>query len=101
MSAQKTFAPGSGSGRGRGMREPSHLSRAELRKSLGKGSTVWRLFSFIFKHYKVRFAVVLACIVVSSLTTLASSLFTKTLIDDYITPMVSSAAPDYGRWRWP
>ena len=96
MSAQKTFAPGSGSGRGRGMREPSHLSRAELRKSLGKGSTVWRLFSFIFKHYKVRFAVVLACIVVSSLTTLASSLFTKTLIDDYITPMVSSAAPDYG-----
>lgn len=96
MSAQKTFAPGSGSGRGRGMREPSHLSRAELRKSLGKGSTVWRLFSFIFKHYKVRFAVVLACIVVSSLTTLASSLFTKTLIDDYITPMVSSATPDYG-----
>ena len=77
-----------------GMREP-HMSRAELKKSLGKGSTVWRLFGFIFKHYKWRFVIVLVCIVVSALATLASSLFTRTLIDDYITPMLSQAAPDY------
>ena len=77
-----------------GVREP-HMSRAELKKSLGKGSTVWRLFGFIFKNYKIRFAVVLACIVVSALTTLASSLFTRTLIDDYITPMLSQSVPDY------
>ena len=75
-------------------REP-HMSRADLKRSLGKGSTVWRLFSFIFKHYKYRFVIVLACIVVSALATLASSLFTRTLIDDYITPMLSQAAPDY------
>ena len=85
--------PAGGRMRG-GVREP-HMSRAELKKSLGKGSTVWRLFGFIFKNYKIRFAVVLACIVVSALTTLASSLFTRTLIDDYITPMLSQSVPDY------
>ena len=85
--------PAGGRMRG-GVREP-HMSKAELKKSLGKGSTVWRLFGFIFKNYKIRFAVVLACIVVSALTTLASSLFTRTLIDDYITPMLSQSVPDY------
>lgn len=93
MSAQKTFAPG-GPGKGRGMREPQ-MSRAELKKSLGKGSTVWRLFGYIFKNYKWRFLVVLLCIVVSALATLASTLFTRTLIDDYITPMIGQVAPDY------
>ncbi len=90
MSAQQRMG---GRPRG-GVREP-HMSREELKSSLGKGSTVWRLFSFIFKNYKIRIGIVLVCIVVSALATLASSLFTKTLIDDYITPMLSMAAPDY------
>ncbi|MBR1926453.1 MAG: hypothetical protein IJ840_01680, partial [Bacteroidales bacterium] len=77
-----------------GVREPN-MSREDMKKSLGKGSTVWRLFGFIFKNYKIRFGVVLVCIVVSALTTLASSLFTKTLIDDYISPMLTQAVPDY------
>jgi len=79
----------------RRMHEPTHMSKADLRKSLGKGSTVWRLFSLIFKHYKWGFAIVVVCIVVSSLTSLASSLFTRTLIDDYISPMVASHSSDY------
>ena len=90
MSAQQRMG---GRPRG-GVREP-HMSREELKSSLGKGSTVWRLFSFIFKNYKIRIGIVQVCIVVSALATLASSLFTKTLIDDYITPMLSMAAPDY------
>ena len=77
-----------------GVREP-HMTKAELKKSLGKGSTVWRLFGLIFKNYKFRFGIVLVCIVVSALTTLASSLFTRTLIDDYITPMLSQSVPDF------
>ena len=64
-------------------------------KDLKKDSTVFRLFKYIFKNYKVNFVVVLLCIVVSSITSLASSLFTRTLIDDYITPMTAAAAPDY------
>ena len=64
-------------------------------KDLKKDSTVFRLFKYIFMNYKVNFIVVLLCIVVSSVTSLASSLFTRTLIDDYITPMTAAAAPDY------
>ena len=94
MSARANIPSGEfGKGRG-GTRQPG-LSRAELKKSLGKDSTVWRLFRFIFKNWKFRLIVVLVCIVVSSLATLASSLFTKTLIDDCITPMLSSASPSY------
>ena len=58
-------------------------------------ASVWRLFSLIFKHYKVGLLVVAACIVVSTLATLASTLFTKTLIDDYILPMANSGSSDF------
>ena len=64
-------------------------------KDLKKDSTVFRLFRYILKNYKVNFVVVTLCIIVSSITSLASSLFTRTLIDDYITPMTAAAAPDY------
>jgi len=64
-------------------------------KDLQKDSTVFRLFKYIFKHYKINFVVVTICIIVSSLTSLASSLFTRSLIDDYILPMTAAAAPDY------
>ena len=78
-----------GPGQDRGPRAGATL------KDLKKDSTVFRLFRYIFKNYKVSFIVVLLCIVVSSLTSLASSLFTRSLIDDYITPMTAAAAPDY------
>ena len=80
--------------RGGGGPERGPRAGASL-KDLKKDSTVFRLFRYIFKNYKVNFIVVLRCIVVSSLTSLASSLFTRSLIDDYITPMTSAAAPEY------
>jgi len=84
--------PGFGNMRGGGDRGPR--AGASL-KDLKKDSTVFRLFKYIFRNYKVNFVVVLLCIVVSSITSLASSLFTRTLIDDYITPMTAAAVPDY------
>ena len=64
-------------------------------KDLKKDATVFRLFRYIFRNYKVHFLVVVLCIIISSLTSLASSLFTRSLIDDYITPMTAAAAPDF------
>ena len=66
-------------------------------KDLKNIGTVKRLFAFIFKNYKVHIGIVLVCIVISSVTSLASSLFTRTLIDDYITPMLDrmGAGPDF------
>jgi ATP-binding cassette subfamily B protein len=78
-----------------GPNDGGKLSGKELRSKLGKGSSVWRLFRYIFRNYKIRFGIVLLCIILSSLATLASSLFNKTLIDKYIVPMLSAEIPDY------
>jgi len=67
-----------------------------------KRSTLWRLFKIVMKNYEFSFMAVAVCIVVTACTTLASTLFTRTLIDDYITPMIGQAHPTTGRWprRW-
>ena len=61
-----------------------------------KKSTLWRLFKFVMKNYKFSFLAVAVCIAITACTTLASTLFTRTLIDDYITPLIGQANPDYG-----
>ena len=60
-----------------------------------KLSTVTRLFKLILHKNKWRIALVLLFILISTLATLASTLFTKTLLDDYVVPMIGQAAPDY------
>ena len=57
-------------------------------------NTVKRLFSYIGK-YKLRLAFVFVCIIISAAAGGASSLFLKTLIDDYITPMLLSGGADF------
>lgn len=57
--------------------------------------TVKRLLSYIFRNYKGRFVIVLVCILLSSLAGVAGSLFLETLIDDYITPLIGTDAPDF------
>lgn len=55
-----------------------------------------RLCKYVIQHYKLSSFLVLVFIVFSSLAGVASSLFLKSLIDDYITPMVmSSDAPSF------
>lgn len=56
--------------------------------------TVKRLLSYM-KPFTPQLIVVCVCILITSGASVASSLFLKTLIDDYILPLVGSAAPDY------
>lgn len=56
------------------------------------GKTVKRLLSYLLKH-KITVIVVAVCIILSSLTNVASSVFLQLLIDDYITPALGSANP--------
>ena len=58
-------------------------------------ATLQRMFNFVMKHYKWAIVVVLACVFISSITSLISSLFTKTLIDDYIVPLTQVENPQY------
>ena len=56
---------------------------------------IWRMAKLVLGDYKLSIGVVLVCIVVTSITTLASTLFTRTLIDDYIVPLTQTANPEY------
>ncbi|HJK12573.1 MAG TPA: ABC transporter ATP-binding protein, partial [Methanocorpusculum sp.] len=52
------------------------------------GKTIKRLFGYLTGMDRVRFAVVLICIVISALAGVVSSLFMEVLIDNYITPLI-------------
>ena len=56
-------------------------------------SVVKRLLSYIFKDYKLQFFLVIVCIIISSIASVAGSLFLETLIDDYIEPMIGVENP--------
>ncbi len=57
-----------------------------------KGS-LSRLLGYLWRGYKWRLLVVLFCIFISTLASVAASLFLETLIDDYISPLLLQAAP--------
>ena len=54
-----------------------------------------RLMGYIWKDYKFQLLLVLVCILLSSVTGVIASLFLRTLIDSYITPLLHSANPDF------
>ena len=56
---------------------------------------IGRLMGYIKREYKVRFMLVILCILVSAIANVAGSLFLGSLIDDYITPLLSAADPDF------
>ena len=82
------------------MARPNQFSRPPkgvrgIRKAKDGKKTLKRLLSCIFSDYKLHFLVVLIFILISSVAGVAGSLFTKTLLDDYITPMLSMDIPDF------
>ena len=60
------------------------------------GALFKRLVAYVMKGYKFHVIVVLICIIVSVLANVQGTLFTKTLIDDYILPLLGTENPDFG-----
>lgn len=58
--------------------------------------TVKRLMTFVTDTYRIRFLFVLVCIFLSSIAGVLGSLFLRSLIDDYISPLLLSEHPVYG-----
>ena len=56
--------------------------------------TLRRLMSY-FKAYKGRFLIVLVCILLGALANVSASMFLKTLIDDYVAPLLLQAEADF------
>lgn len=57
---------------------------------------IGRLFGILFRNYGIHMAAVMICIVTTVFSSVQGTMFTKTLIDSYITPMIGQANPDYG-----
>ncbi len=55
-----------------------------------------RVLGYVMARYKFLFLLVLVCIAVSVAANLQGTLFMRTLIDDYITPLLVSPDPDFG-----
>ena len=62
--------------------------------------SVGAVFAFMFRRYKLLFALVVVGILASSFAMVRSTLFTQSLIDNYITPMLQQVqqgqTPDFG-----
>lgn len=78
----------------RGPRGPRHSGGIKHLSKEGR-RTIIRLLRMVIKDYKWSLLVVVACTFITPIATLSSTLFTKTLIDDYIIPLTQAASPDY------
>ncbi len=54
-----------------------------------------RLIGVIFKKYKIQMIIVFICIFLSVLANVQGTLFIRSLIDDYITPMIGAKNPNF------
>ena len=59
------------------------------------GKILKRIFSMIFEKYSIHVIVVLICVFLNTYASIQGTLFTKTLIDDYIAPMLLKSSPDF------
>ena len=76
-----------------GMRQHNQMPIGETQGK--KRDILLRLIKLVLKHYKFSLLTVAVCIIITAVTTLASTLFTRTLIDDYIVPLTQTAHPDF------
>ncbi len=86
MAEVKEIKGGPGA-RGRGMPRP---------KVENPGALFKRIMGYVFKFYPIHMLTVLACILLTVFSSVQGTLFTKTLIDAYIQPMLDSGSTDYG-----
>lgn len=59
------------------------------------GKLIRRLLQFIMSRYGAQYVIVIICIFISVLCNTRGTMFMKSLIDDYIVPMVNSGSRDF------
>ena len=59
------------------------------------GRLLKRILSYVFGYYKIQLIVVIVCILGAVFANVQGTMFMRTLIDQYITPMMGQASPDF------
>ena len=57
--------------------------------------TIKRLFGMMFSKYKKRLVLVFICLIISSIVSVSAPWFSKTIIDDYIMPLLGQTDPSF------
>lgn len=73
----------------------SSKDRKKMLTDKNTASALKRLTDYIWKDYKYQMLIVILCILLSAVTGVVASLFLRALIDDYITPLLITDAPDF------
>lgn len=68
-----------------------------MRKQMPKhaGKTIRRLLKYVVSRYKLRFALVILCILLSAAANVIGAMFLQVLVDDYIAPMIGLTDPNF------
>ncbi len=73
--------------------------RTNEKKSGSRTTTATRLISRVIKYmlhyYKFPFMLVIACILITAIATVVGATFPQTLVDDYITPMLTNGSDNF------
>ena len=59
------------------------------------GKILKRVISMILEKYWLHMIIVISCVFINTFASIQGTLFTKTLIDDYIAPLLNQNTPDY------
>ena len=62
----------------------------------GPGAVLNRVLRYMLHSYKLPFVLVVCCILLSATATVVAATFPQTLVDDYVVPMLSGGADDFG-----
>lgn len=81
---------------------PNNATRGPGRRGMGpkpklkdaKG-TFFRILKYVGEKYAIQCVMVLICIIVTTISNVRGTMFTKSLIDDYIVPLLTQDTPDF------
>ncbi len=74
---------------------PGHHMRGPKPKIENPGKLFKRLMGYVLKNYAPHVIIVVVCIFVGVLANIQGTLFTQTLIDEYIMPLLGTPDPDF------
>ena len=80
------------------LEQPKHMPRGvrmpgkQIKDPKGK---LLRILKYVFKDYGLQCIIVLVCIIIGVLANVQGTMFTKTLIDNYIIPLTKDSDPNF------
>ena len=64
-------------------------------RAAASAKLVIRVIRYMLHYYKIPFAIVVLCILLTAIATVVGATFPQTLVDDYIEPMLANGSRDF------